>query len=29
MSSNGYIIDGLTRHAIFIQRFAGGQVHEW
>lgn len=28
MSSNGYIIDGLTRHAIFIQRFAGGQVRE-
>lgn len=28
MSANGYIIDGLTRHAIFIQRFAGGQVRE-
>lgn len=28
MSSNGYIIDGLTRHQAFIQRFAGGQVRE-
>lgn len=28
MSANGYIIDGLTRHQVFIQRFAGGQVKE-
>lgn len=28
MSSNGYIIDGLTRHQVFLQRFAGGQVRE-
>lgn len=28
MSANGYIIDSLTRHQIFIQRFAGGQVKE-
>ena len=28
MSANGYIIDGLTRHQIFIQRFASGQVRE-
>lgn len=28
MSANGYIIDGLTRHQILIQRLAGGQVRE-
>lgn len=28
MSSNGFIIDSLTRHQVFLQRFAGGQVRE-
>lgn len=28
MSANGYIINGLTRHQIFIQRFASGQVKQ-
>lgn len=28
MSTQGYLIDSLTRHQIFLQRFAGGQVKE-
>lgn len=26
MSANGYLIDAATRHQVFLQRFAGGQV---
>lgn len=28
MSANGYLIDRATRHQVFIQRFASGQVKE-
>ncbi|MCG8608944.1 MAG: minor capsid protein [Pseudomonadales bacterium] len=28
MASNQYLIDGLTRHQIFLQRFAGQQANE-
>lgn len=28
MSTQGYLIDSLTKHQIFLQRFAGGQVKE-
>lgn len=28
MSSNGFIIDSLTRHQVFLQRFASGQVKQ-
>ena len=28
MSNRGYLIDALTRHQIFLQRFASGQVKE-
>jgi hypothetical protein len=28
MSTSAFLIDAATRHAIFVQRFAGGQVQE-
>ena len=28
MSANGFITDRLTRHMVFLQRFAGQQVKE-